>query len=84
MAYVDLNPIRAKMEKTPETSAHTSIKKRVLALKNEHRQPRLLMPFVGNPRQAMPKGSSTGFSRLIISARFMPPFRLVNCFTLFV
>ena len=56
MAYVDLNPIRAKMEKTPETSAHTSIKKRVLALKNEHRQPRLLMPFVGNPRQAMPKG----------------------------
>ncbi|MFQ3237398.1 MAG: hypothetical protein ACI9C4_002982, partial [Paraglaciecola sp.] len=25
MAYVALNPIRAKMETTPESSAHTSI-----------------------------------------------------------
>jgi REP element-mobilizing transposase RayT len=56
MAYVDLNPIRAKMEKTPETSAHTSIKKRTVAVKNKHRQPNTLMPFVGNHRQSMPKG----------------------------
>jgi REP element-mobilizing transposase RayT len=56
MAYVDLNPIRAKMETTPETSKHTSIKKRAQAVKSKKRQPAQLMPFVGNPRQDMPKG----------------------------
>ena len=55
MVYVDLNPIRVKMDTTPETSKHTSIQKRIHALiKGE--QPKKLMRFVGNHRQDMPKG----------------------------
>ena len=62
LAYVDLNPIRACMAKTPEQSEHTSVKCRVKKAKtaaspnHKYQQPKALLPFVGNPRKDMPKG----------------------------
>ncbi|WP_432458829.1 transposase [Agarivorans sp. QJM3NY_25] len=55
MAYVDLNPVRSNIASTPETSDHTSIKQRIQQAK-QGQQPKPLMPFVGNPRETMPKG----------------------------
>lgn len=58
LAYVDLNPVRAKMAKSPEESDYTSLQMRIqTAMGHEHgQQPPTLMPFVGNPREGSPKG----------------------------
>ncbi|ACA87891.1 transposase [Shewanella woodyi] len=55
MAYVELNPIRAQMADTLESSDNTSIQLRVnAALKGE--QPTQLLPFIGDERLNQPKG----------------------------
>ena len=62
LAYVDLNPIRAGMARTPETSDHTSIQQRINTTQSAHtpnhlqQQTQGLMPFAGYPRQDIPKG----------------------------
>lgn len=55
MAYVDLNPIRASIAATLETSEHTSIKQRIAAAKDDT-QPSGLLPFIGNQTQDEVKG----------------------------
>ena len=68
LAYVDLNPVRAGLARSPEDSDHTSVQRRIRALENApaskgeaiaespSSQPPELFPFVGYPREDLPKG----------------------------
>jgi len=64
MAYVDLNPVRAGIADSPESSEYTSIHRRIQSAEKQASslkgsdisQPSELQPFVGNPREPMPKG----------------------------
>lgn len=50
MAYVDLNPIRAGIAKTPEESDHTSIQYRINAAR-ACKEPKYLAPFADSNRE---------------------------------
>ena len=66
MVYVDLNPIRAKMAKTPEASDYTSVKERVAkvsgdTVRKQHSPLKPLRSRGKNPETAIPFALSSYF-----------------------
>ena len=55
MAYVDLNPIRAKLADIPENSEFTSIYERIHSALEHEKQPENLMPFSNETDPILPK-----------------------------
>ena len=64
MAYVDLNPVRAKISSTPEESSYTSIQRRINAA-IQGKQPKNLLNFVGNEHKDKTKGLLFNFNDYI-------------------
>ncbi|SJN54204.1 hypothetical protein VR7878_00676 [Vibrio ruber DSM 16370] len=56
MTYTDLNPVRANIAETPETSEYTSFKRRVNALESNQETPLGLFPFIGDMHQDQTNG----------------------------
>lgn len=76
MAYVDLNPVRAKMAKSPEISEYTSISKRMkcYSAPSGKKQPPKLKPFKEpgqNPDHALPYALSSYFELVDWSGRII-------------
>ncbi len=76
MAYVDLNPVRAKIAMTPETSDHTSIQYRINAAR-VGKTPKRLMPFSQSSKQSMPQSlpfTLTDYLQLVdTTSRYIHP-----------